>query len=74
MGLEGPDDAAVYLLDDGEAIVASLDFFTPLVLTEENHKKALENGFPKDTQVYYVDQALEVAEKGYLEFGPDSVK
>ena len=31
MGLEGPDDAAVYLLDDGEAIVASLDFFTPLV-------------------------------------------
>ena len=31
MGLEGPDDAAVYLLDGGEAIVASLDFFTPLV-------------------------------------------
>ena len=31
MGLEGPDDAAVYLLDSGEAIVASLDFFTPLV-------------------------------------------
>ncbi len=31
MGLEGPDDAAVYLLDDGAAIVASLDFFTPLV-------------------------------------------
>ena len=31
MGLEGPDDAAVYLLDDVEAIVASLDFFTPLV-------------------------------------------
>lgn len=31
VGLEGPDDAAVYLLDGGEAIVASLDFFTPLV-------------------------------------------
>ena len=31
VGLEGPDDAAVYLLDDGGAIVASLDFFTPLV-------------------------------------------
>ncbi len=31
MGLDGPDDAAVYLLDSGEAIVASLDFFTPLV-------------------------------------------
>ncbi|MCG8469785.1 MAG: selenide, water dikinase SelD [Gemmatimonadetes bacterium] len=31
VGLDGPDDAAVYLLDSGEAIVASLDFFTPLV-------------------------------------------
>ncbi len=31
MGLEGPDDAAVYLLDSGEAVVATLDFFTPLV-------------------------------------------
>ncbi len=31
MGLEGPDDAAVYLLESGEAIVASLDFFTPIV-------------------------------------------
>lgn len=50
------------------------DFFTPLVLSEENHKIALANGFPEDVKVYYVDQALEVAEKGYLEFGPDSVK
>ena len=31
VGLDGPDDAAVYLLDSGDAIVASLDFFTPLV-------------------------------------------
>ncbi len=31
IGLEGPDDAAVYLLDDGQALVATLDFFTPLV-------------------------------------------
>ena len=31
VGLDGPDDAAVYLLDSGEAIVASLDFFTPIV-------------------------------------------
>ncbi len=31
VGLEGPDDAAVYLLDDGQALVATLDFFTPLV-------------------------------------------
>ncbi|MGH7542034.1 MAG: selenide, water dikinase SelD, partial [Gemmatimonadota bacterium] len=31
IGLEGPDDAAVYLLDGGQALVATLDFFTPLV-------------------------------------------
>ena len=29
---------------------------------------------PEDIEVYTVEQALEVAEKGYLEFGPDSVK
>lgn len=63
-----------YRISQGEKPEKVYDFFTPLVLTEENHKKALENGFPADVQVYYVDQALEVAEKGYLEFGPDSVK
>lgn len=31
MGLESPDDAAVYRLADGRAVVATLDFFTPLV-------------------------------------------
>ena len=31
MGLETPDDAAVYRLDGERALVASLDFFTPLV-------------------------------------------
>ena len=31
VGLEAPDDAAVYLLDDGQAVAATLDFFTPLV-------------------------------------------
>lgn len=31
IGLEGPDDAAVYLLEGDEAVVATLDFFTPLV-------------------------------------------
>ncbi len=31
MGLEAPDDAAVYRLDGERALVASLDFFTPLV-------------------------------------------
>jgi len=31
VGLDDPDDAAVYLLDSGDAIVASVDFFTPLV-------------------------------------------
>lgn len=63
-----------YRISKGEKPEKVYDFFTPLVLSEENHKKALENGFPADVQVYYVDQALEVAEKGFLEFGPDSVK
>ena len=63
-----------YRINEGETPEKVYDFFTPLVLTEENHNKALENGFPADIQVYYVDQALQVAEKGYLEFGPDSVK
>ena len=63
-----------YRIHKGERLEKVYDFFTPLVLTEENHKKALANGFPRDVEVYYVDQALEVAEKGYLEFGPDSVK
>lgn len=49
------------------------DFFTPLVLTEENHALALEAGFPEDIQVYYVDEALDVAENGFREFGVDSV-
>ncbi len=31
VGLEAPDDAAVYRLDASTAVVASLDFFTPLV-------------------------------------------
>ena len=63
-----------YRISQGETPEKVYDFFTPLVLSEENHKKALENGFPADVQVYHVDQALEVAEKGFLEFGPDSVK
>ncbi len=31
IGLEGPDDAAVWRLDDSRAIVATTDFFTPVV-------------------------------------------
>lgn len=62
-----------YRVHQGEELDKVYDFYTPLVLTEENHQKALANGFPEDIEVYYVDQALEVAEKGYLEFGPDSV-
>lgn len=31
VGLRSPDDAAVYALDEERALVASLDFFTPLV-------------------------------------------
>jgi len=44
------------------------------VLAEANHKEALANGFPEDVQVYFVDQALEVTAKGFLEFGTDSLK
>lgn len=65
---------AYRIIEKGETPEKVYDFFTPLVLSEANHKIALENGFPEDIQVYYVDQALEVAEKGFLEFGPDSVK
>lgn len=63
-----------YRLHKGETPEKVYDFFTPLVLTEANHKIALQNGFPEDVNVYYVDQALEVAANGYLEFGPESVK
>ena len=31
VGLESPDDAAVYALDSGRALVATIDFFTPVV-------------------------------------------
>ena len=63
-----------YRIHKGETPDKVYDFFTPLVMSEENHKLALANGFPEDVQVYYVDQALDVAAKGFLEFGPDSVK
>lgn len=63
-----------YKIHKGEELDKVYDFYTPLVMTEENHQNALSNGFPDDVEVYYVDQALEVAEKGYLEFGPDSVQ
>ncbi len=63
-----------YRIHRGDELEHLYDFFTPLVMTEENHQRALANGFPADVQVYYTDAALEVAEFGYLEFGPDSVQ
>ncbi|MDG4674940.1 sugar ABC transporter substrate-binding protein [Shinella sp. 838] len=63
-----------YRIHKGEKPEKVYDFFTPLVMTKENHEKAMANGFPNDVEVYDVDRALEVAEKGFLEFGPDSVK
>ncbi len=63
-----------YRIHKGETPEKVYDFYTPLVMTEANHKLALEHGFPADVEVYYMDKALEVAAKGYLEFGPDSVK
>lgn len=49
------------------------NFHTPLVLTDETYKQCLDNGFPKDIEVYNVDEALRVADSGALEFGPDSI-
>ncbi|MGH1464831.1 MAG: sugar ABC transporter substrate-binding protein [Cognatishimia sp.] len=63
-----------YRIHKGEKLEKVYDFFTPLVLSKDNHDIALANGFPADVEVYHVDQALEVAAKGFLEFGPDSVK
>ena len=63
-----------YRLDRGDKLDQDYNFFTPLVLTKANYKIALENGFPKDVIVYDVEKALEIAQKGYLEFGIDSVK
>ncbi len=63
-----------YRIERGESLEKVYDFYTPLVMSEANHKMALDNGFPADIEVYYVDKAMEVAEKGFLEFGPDSVK
>ena len=31
VGLDGPDDAAVWRLDDARALVVTTDFFTPIV-------------------------------------------
>ena len=36
VGLESPDDAAVYRMSEDQAIVASLDFFTPIVDAPED--------------------------------------
>lgn len=63
-----------YQIHRGDKLEKVYDFFTPLVLTQENLQTALENGFPADIEVYDVDQAMKVAEEGYLEFGPESVK
>ncbi|WP_179381668.1 sugar ABC transporter substrate-binding protein [Jannaschia marina] len=63
-----------YRLHRGDELEKVYDFFTPLVLTEENHRLALENGFPENIEVYSVDQALDVAANGFREFGPDSVR
>lgn len=63
-----------YRIHQGEELEQVYDFFTSLVLTEENHQIAPANGFPKDVEVYDIDQALDVAANGYLEIGPDSVQ
>ncbi|MDC7227234.1 MAG: sugar ABC transporter substrate-binding protein [Spirochaetales bacterium] len=63
-----------YKVTHGMKVDKVIDFYTPPVMTEEVYAMVKANGFPSDIEVYMVDKALEVAEKGYLEFGPDSVK
>lgn len=63
-----------YRIHNGEQVEKVYDFFTPLVMTKENHEKALANGFPEDVEVYHLDKAIDVAQKGFVEFGPDSLK
>ena len=50
------------------------DFYTPLVMKEDAYQRCLDNGFPKDIEVWMVDKAIVFAQKGYIELGPDSVK
>lgn len=58
----------------GQAVDKVYDFPTPLVMNDETKAKVLANGFPADIPVYSVEQALDVAQNGFKEFGPDSVK
>jgi ABC-type sugar transport system substrate-binding protein len=63
-----------YRIHMGQEVEKVYDFFTPLVMSDENYALALKNGFPADIEVYNVAKALDVAAKGDIEFGPDSVK
>ncbi len=63
-----------YRIHKGEKLEKTYNFYTPLVLTKENYQLALENGFPSDIPVFDVGKALDVAQNGYLEFGPDSIQ
>ncbi len=58
----------------GQDVPKLYDFFTPLVLSDAVLAQVKANGFPEDIQVYGVEQALDVAQNGFKEFGPDSVK
>lgn len=62
-----------YKIWKGEAVDKVYDFYTPLVMTDENKAIAIENGFPADADVMSLDEAIDVSENGFLEFGPDSV-
>ncbi len=63
-----------YKIANGMPVDKVYNFYTPIVLGKETYDICLKNGFPKDIEVYLVEDAMEVSEKGYLEFGPDSVK
>lgn len=63
-----------YKIANNMPVEKTYDFYTPLVLSKETYEICLKNGFPTDIEVFTVDKALELAEKGFREFGTDSVK
>ncbi len=63
-----------YKLANNIPIEKIYNFFTPLVLTKETYSICLKNGFPRDIKVYFVEDALELAKNGKLEYGPQTIR
>ncbi|MDC7231923.1 MAG: sugar ABC transporter substrate-binding protein [Spirochaetales bacterium] len=63
-----------YLIHKGFPVEKDYNFYTPLVLGEDSYRICRENGFPEDIKVFSVEQAMQLAEEGYIEYGPDAVR